>query len=223
MGLSLTPTDQWGGLPITVFLATVGIAGAFPLGILLALGRRSEKPAIRGICVAYIELIRGVPLISVLFMAAVMLPLFFQGDIGIDKLGRAQIAIVLFTAAYMAEVVRGGLQAVPKGQFEAALALGLGYGQAMRLVILPQALKLSAPAMVNSFISTFKDTSLVVVVGVFDLLNATRVALNDPEWRAFQTEGFIFAGLFYWGACFAMSKYSHHLSTERVRAQEISS
>lgn len=217
-GLAAVPSDQWGGLPLTVLLAVSGLAGAFPLGVLLALGRQSQQPVIKAVSVAYIELIRGVPLISVLFMASVMLPLFLPPELSIDKLLRAQIGIMLFTAAYIAEVVRGGLQALPKGQFEAAAALGLSYWQSLRLVILPQALRLVIPALVNSFISTFKDTSLVVVIGVFDLLNATRTALNDPSWREYQTEGFFFAGVIFWIACYAMSKYSQHL--ERAASGE---
>ncbi len=210
-GLTLVPNSLWGGLPLTLMLAVVGIVAAFPLGIVLALGRRSHLPAIRALSVTYIELIRGVPLISLLFMASVMFPLFLPEGVTIDKLLRAQVGIILFTAAYLAEVVRAGLQAIPRGQFEAASAMGLGYWQSMRLVILPQALKLVIPPMVNSFISTFKDTSLVIIIGLFDLLNTARTAMNDPLWRAFQTEAYIVAGLIFWVFCFFMSKYSQYL------------
>src|ERR1700726_482669 len=173
----------WGGLPLALFLAIVGMAFAFPLAILLALGRRSPLPAVRTICIAYIELIRGVPLITVLFMASVMLPLFLPAGMTIDKLLRAQLAIILFAAAYLAEVIRGGLQAIPKGQIEAADALGLGYWQRTRLIVLPQALAMVIPPLVNTFIGTFKDTTLVIIIGLFDLLGTVTAALNDANWR----------------------------------------
>ncbi len=211
LGLAHVSNTQWGGLPLTLMLSVVGILFAFPLGVALALGRRSHMPAIRALSVAYIELIRGVPLISVLFMASVMFPLFLPEGVNIDKLLRAQIGIILFTAAYVAEVVRAGLQAIPRGQFEAADSLGLGYAHKMGLVILPQALKLVIPPMVNSFISTFKDTSLVIIIGLFDLLNSARTALNDPSWRAYQTEGYLVAGLIFFLFCFFMSRYSQYL------------
>ena len=181
LGLSYVETDLWNGLPLTLILAVVGMAFAFPLAILLALGRRSQLPAVRAICVAYIELIRGVPLITVLFMASVMLPLFLPTGMTIDKLLRAQVAFILFAAAYLAEVVRGGLQAIPKGQIEAADALGLGYWQRTRLIVLPQALALVIPPLVNTFIGTFKDTSLVIVIGLFDLLGTANAALSRRE------------------------------------------
>jgi len=178
-GLTYVENTQWGGLPLTLILSTFGIALAFPLGIVLALGRRSNMPAIKSICVVYIELIRGVPLISLLFMSAVMLPLFLPEGMSIDKLLRAQIAIILFAAAYMAETIRGGLQAIPKGQFEGADSLGLSYWQQMRLIVLPQALKIVIPPLVGLFIALFKDTSLVVIIGIFDLTQAAKVALTD--------------------------------------------
>ncbi len=173
-GLPYVPQERWGGLPITLILATFGLAFAFPLSILVALGRRSSLPAIKVLSVLYVELIRGVPLISLLFMASVMFPLFLPEGMNIDKLLRAQIAIILFAGAYLAEVVRGGLQALPKGQYEAAEAVGLSYWQKTGLIILPQALRLVIPPLVNTFIGFFKDTSLVLIIGIFDLLTAAR-------------------------------------------------
>ncbi|HZT51076.1 MAG TPA: amino acid ABC transporter permease, partial [Stellaceae bacterium] len=182
LGLAYVPTDLWGGLPLTLILAIVGLALAFPLAIVLALGRRSRMPAVRALSVAYIELVRGVPLITVLFMASVMLPLFLPEGTTIDKLVRAQAGFVLFYAAYLAEVVRGGLQAIPPGQTEAAQALGLGYWRTMRLVVLPQALRISIPGLVNEFISLFKNTTLVLAVSLFDLLGMVEPSVADPKW-----------------------------------------
>jgi general L-amino acid transport system permease protein len=213
-GMSYVETSLWNGLPLTLILAVVGIALAFPLAILLALGRRSELPAIRAICVAYIELVRGVPLITVLFMASVMLPLFLPTGMTIDKLLRAQVAFILFSAAYLAEVVRGGLQAIPKGQIEAADALGLGYWQRTRLIILPQALALVIPPLVNTFIGTFKDTSLVIIIGLFDLLGTANAALTDANWRGFYLEAYVFTAAIYFSFCFFMSRYSQMLERE---------
>ena len=210
-GLTFVENGRWGGLPLTLILSVVGIVASFPLAILLALGRRSDMPAIRAVCVGFIELVRGVPLISVLFMASVMFPLFLPEGVSIDKLLRAQVGIILFTAAYLAEAVRGGLQAVPRGQYEAADALGLGYWKKMGLIILPQALKVSIPPIVNQFISMFKDTSLVIIIGLFDLLSTTKAALADPLWRPFYVEGYIFAGLIFWTFCFFMSRYSQFI------------
>lgn len=210
-GLDVVETSQWGGLMLTLVIAVVGIAGAMPIGILLALGRRSEMPAIRVICVTFIEFWRGVPLITVLFMSSVMLPLFLPEQVSIDKLLRALIAVTLFEAAYIAEVVRGGLQAIPKGQYEAGRALGLGYWRLMGLVILPQALKLVIPGIVNTFIALFKDTSLVIIIGLFDLFNSIHQATVDPAWLGFSTEGYVFAAAVYWIFCFGMSRYSMHL------------
>jgi general L-amino acid transport system permease protein len=210
-GLSVVATSQWGGLMLTLVIAAVGIAGALPLGILLALGRRSQMPAIRVLCVTFIEFWRGVPLITVLFMSSVMLPLFLPEGMGFDKLVRALIGVILFQSAYIAEVVRGGLQAIPKGQYEAAAAMGLGYWRMMLLVILPQALKLVIPGIVNTFIALFKDTSLVIIIGLFDLLNSIKQASTDPAWLGMATEGYVFAALIFWLFCFAMSRYSQHL------------
>ena len=210
-GLTYVENSLWGGLPLTLILSTFGVAFAFPIGVLLALGRRSHMPAIKSLCVVYIELIRGVPLISLLFMSAVMLPLFLPEGMSVDKLLRAQIAIILFAAAYIAETVRGGLQAIPKGQYEGANSIGLTYWQMMRLVILPQALKIVIPPMVGIFIAMFKDTSLVVIIGIFDLTQAAKAALADQAWRGFSTEVYVFISIIYFGFCYSMSKYSQSL------------
>jgi general L-amino acid transport system permease protein len=218
-GLSYVPTDLWSGLPLTLILAIVGLALAFPLAILLALGRRSHMPAVRALCVAYIELIRGVPLITVLFMASVMLPLFLPEGTTIDKLLRAQAGFVLFYAAYLAEVVRGGLQAIPAGQEEAADALGLGYWRKMRLVILPQALKIAIPPLVNIFIAGFKDTTLVTIIGLFDLISTASNAITDPSWRGFYVEAYAFIAAIYFVFCFFMSRYSQTLERSLAKGR----
>jgi general L-amino acid transport system permease protein len=211
LGLPYVENERWGGLILTLLLASFGIAAAFPLSILLALGRRSEMPVIRALCVGYIELVRGVPLISVLFMASVMLPLFLPSGLTLDKLLRAQIALILFAAAYLAEVVRGGLQAIPKSQYEMADALGLTYWQETIHVILPQALRIAVPPLVNTFIGFFKDTSLVLIIGLFDLLSTIKVSLTDPAWSGFGLEAYVFAALVYFVFCYAMSLYSRGL------------
>jgi general L-amino acid transport system permease protein len=219
-GLSLVTEDYWGGLPITLILATFGLAFSFPLAVLVALGRRASKlPAVKLLCVLYVELIRGVPLISVLFMASVMFPLFMPAGINIDKLLRAQIAFILFAGAYLAEVVRGGLQALPKGQAEAADGLGLSYWQKTGFIILPQALRLVIPPLVNTFIGFFKDTSLVLIIGLFDLLTMGKVALSDPPWQSFSTEVYIGLAVVYIAFCFAMSKYSRGLERDLNRSR----
>lgn len=210
-GLRYVENTQWGGLPLTLILSTFGIALAFPFGVMLALGRRSKMPAIKTLCVLYIELIRGVPLISMLFMSSVMLPLFLPEGFSIDKLLRAQIAIIMFAAAYLAEVVRGGLQAIPKGQYEGADSLGLSYGQKMGFIILPQALKIVIPPLCSLFIAVFKDTSLVVIIGIYDLMQSTKVALTDPAWRGFSIESYVFVSVIYFIFCYGMSKYSQNL------------
>ncbi len=213
-GLSFVSQDRWGGLPVTLILATFGLAFGFPLGILVALGRRSKLPAIRSLCVLYVELIRGVPLISLLFMASVMFPLFMPDGVNIDKLLRAQIAFVLFAGAYLAEVVRGGLQAVPRGQHEAAEALGLSYWKKNSLIVLPQAIRHVIPPLVNTFIAFFKDTSLVLIIGIFDLLTTAKTAIIDPAWQSFSVEVYLFVGLIYFAFCFAMSRYSRGLEAK---------
>lgn len=210
-GLPLVETHLWGGLLITLIIAIVGIVVSLPIGIMLALGRRSTMPVIRGLCTLYIEIWRGVPLITVLFMASVMLPLFLDAEMETDKLFRALVGVVLFSAAYMAEVVRGGLQAIPNGQYEAADALGLNYWKKMALVVLPQALKISIPAIVNTFIGLFKDTSLVLIIGMFDVLGIGQAANTDPNWLGFATESYVFVALVFWGFCFSMSRYSIYL------------
>lgn len=209
LGLSPVRTDLWGGLPLTVLLATVSIFLAFPLAIAVALGRRSNLPAIRSACIVYIELIRGVPLISVLFMASFMFPLFMPQGVTIDVLVRVIVGITLFAAAYMAEIIRGGLQAIPKGQLEAADTLGLSYWQTQRKIVLPQALAMVVPSVMNNFISIFKDTSLVTIVSMYELTGALSLALNsDVEWRPFKIEAYLFITLVYFIFCFAMSRYS---------------
>jgi general L-amino acid transport system permease protein len=210
-GLPFVSDDRWGGLPLTLILSIAGIVLSFPLAVFLALGRRSQLPAVRAWCVVYIELWRGVPLISVLFMASIMFPLFLPEGMTIDKLLRAQLGIILFTAAYLAEIVRGGLQAIPRGQYEAADSIGLTYWQKTRLVILPQALKVVIPPLVGQFITTFKDTSLVIIIGLYDLLSSTKVALSDPQWRAFYVEGYVAAALIYFVFSYVMSQYSQYL------------
>ncbi len=210
-GLPYVENERWGGLILTLLLTTFGIAAAFPLAIALALARRSSMPMIQALAVGFIELVRGVPLISLLFMASVMLPLFLPQGVSIDKLLRAQIAMILFASAYLAEVVRGGLQAIPKEQYEAADALGLTYFEKMYSVVLPQALRIAVPPLVNTFIGFFKDTSLVVVIGLFDLLSTIKVALNEPAWTGFGVEAYLFAAVVYFVFCFAMSLYSRRL------------
>jgi general L-amino acid transport system permease protein len=221
LGLTAVPEDSWGGLPITLILATLGAAFSFPLAVLVALGRRSTRmPAVKMLCVLYVELIRGVPLISVLFMASVMFPLFMPSGVNIDKLLRAQIAFILFAGAYLAEVIRGGLQALPKGQTDAADALGLSYWQKTGFVILPQALRLVIPPLVNTFIGFFKDTSLVLIIGIFDLLTMGKVALSDPPWQSFSTEVYLALAAVYVVFCFAMSKYSRSLERDLNRSRQ---
>jgi len=208
-GLSRVETDRWGGLPLTLLLASLSVSMAFPLAVLVALGRRSGMPVIRSLCTIYVELVRGVPLISVLFMASFMFPLLMPQGFSIDVLVRVLLGITLFAAAYMAEVVRGGLQAVPKGQLEAAATLGLSYWQTQRKVVLPQALAMVVPGIVNGFISTFKDTSLVTIVSLYELTGAMGLALNaDADWRPFKVEGYLFIASIYFLFCFSMSRYS---------------
>lgn len=209
-GLPFVETPLWGGLMVTLILSFVGIAVSLPFGIVLALGRRSNMPVIRLICTIFIEIVRGIPLITVLFMASVMLPLFLPQGMTVDKFLRALIGVSFFASAYMAEVIRGGLQAIPKGQAEGADSLGLSYWQKMRLVILPQALKLVIPGIVNTFIGLFKDTSLVSIIGMFDLLGIVRQNFSDANWASPVTplSGLVFAGFTFWLFCFGMSRYS---------------
>ncbi len=218
-GLPYVETRVWGGLLVTLVISFTGIIGSLPLGILLALGRRSQLPIVRTLSIVFIELWRGVPLITVLFFATYMLPLFLPESWQIDGLLRVLIGVVLFSAAYLAEVVRGGLQAIPRGQFEGAMALGLGYWRMTGLVILPQALKLVIPGMVNSFIALFKDTTLVLIVAIFDLLGQLRAAFADPTWATPVTlfTGFAFAGIIYFLVSFGMSRYALAMERRLVR------
>ena len=213
-GLVPVESTKWSGLPLTLLLSFFGILASYPLGVLLALGRQSRMPVIKSLCVVYIEMIRGVPLITMLFMSTVMFPLFLPEGVTIDKVLRAQAAIILFTAAYIAEVVRGGLQAMDKGQYEAAESLGLNYFQMMRLIILPQALKIVIPPTVGILISAFKDTSLVVIIALYDILNTTKSILSEPEWTGFSTEAYIFIAIIYYICCFSMSQYSRKIEKE---------
>jgi len=212
--LSYVETGLWGGIPVTMILATYGLLFAFPFGILLALGRRSHLPLIKGLCVGFIELIRGVPLISLLIMASVMLPLFLPSGMTFDKFLRAQVAVILFAGAYIAEIIRGGLQSLPKGQFEAADAMGLNYVQKTAFVVLPQALRVVIPPLINTFIGFFKDTSLVLIIGIFDFLNTANQALVDPNWAGFPGEVYLFAAFVYFCFCYSMSRYSKWLEIE---------
>ena len=234
-GLPLVETAQWGGVLVTIVVASVGIVVSLPLGVLLALGRRSSMPVVRLLSVIFIEFVRGVPLITVLFMASVMLPLFlperatfcvmshcFDLSLSPDKLVRALVGVALFSAAYMAEVVRAGLQAIPRGQFEAAMAVGLSYWKSMYLIILPQALKITIPNIVNSAVGLFKDTTLVFVVGIFDLLKTVEAARIDPQWATpvTSTTGYAFLAIFYFLSCYAMSRYARYVEARLARGAQ---
>jgi len=220
-GLSAVETARWGGLPLTLLLATLSIVCAFPLALVVALGRRSSLPAIRTLCTLYVELVRGVPLISVLFMASFMLPLFMPQGMKIDVLLRVLVGITLFAAAYLAEVVRGGLQALPKGQEEAAASLGLNYWQTQRKIVLPQALATVVPGIMNNFIAIFKDTSLVTIVSLYELTGSLGLALNsDADWRPYKIEGYLFIAAIYLSFCFAMSRYSLWIEARANRGRQ---
>jgi general L-amino acid transport system permease protein len=208
MGLEPVPTNKFGGFMLTLTIGVSGIVGSLPLGIALALGRQSHMPAIRMICVAFIEFIRGVPLITLLFVASTMLNYFLPPGTTFDLLLRVLIMVILFSAAYLAEVVRGGLQAIPKGQIEAADSMGLKYWQSMRLIILPQALKISIPGIVNTFIGLYKDTTLVIIIGLFDPLGMGRASLADTKWQGLSTEIYVFVAIFFFVSCFSMARYS---------------
>ncbi|HEX2581208.1 MAG TPA: amino acid ABC transporter permease [Dongiaceae bacterium] len=210
-GLRVVPTAQWGGLLLTFVVGGVAIVLGPPLGILLALGRRSSMPLLATCTAVLIEIVRGVPLITILFMTNVMLPLFLPPGMNVDVLLRVLVGIVLFTAAYIAEVVRGGLQAIPRGQYEAAQSVGLNYWGMMGLVVLPQALRITLPGIMNTLINLFQDTSLVSIIGLYDFLNIIRVGNKDPNWLGYQIEGFVFAGFVYWVIGFLMSRYSARL------------
>ena len=217
-GLPMVETPLWGGLFLTLVVSYVGMAMSLPMGIVLALGRRSKMPAVQVVCVFFIEFCRGVPLITVLFMAGILLPLFLPTGVNFDKLLRALLGLSFFAAAYMAEVVRGGLQAIPKGQFEGARSLGLGYWTMMRLIILPQAITIVIPGIVNTFIGLFKDTSLVYIISIFELLYTVRNSFSDPTWAAstVPTSGLVFAAVVFWIFCFGMSRYSK-FTEDRLR------
>jgi general L-amino acid transport system permease protein len=210
IGLPVVDTVLWGGVLVTIVVATVGIVVSLPIGILLALGRRSRMPTVRFFATLFIEFVRGVPLITVLFMASVMLPLFVPEQFEPDKLLRALVGIALFASAYMAEVVRAGLQAIPKGQFEGAMAVGLSYSPMMRLIVLPQALRITIPNIVNTYIGLFKDTTLVTIIGIFDLLHTIEVSRIDPKWATpvTSTTGYAVAAIFYLIFCYGMSRYA---------------
>lgn len=211
LGLTPVPEDRWGGLPVTLLLASSGMVLAFPIAILVALGRLSGNPSLRFVCYLYVEIIRGVPLISVLFLASVLFPLFLPDGMHFSKLLRAQLAIVIFVAAYLSELIRGGLQSLGPGQGEASTALGLGYWRTLALIRLPQALTLALPPIVSLFIGFFKNTSLVMTIGIFDLLNAAKSAVAEPAWQGFGTEAYLFAAAIYFAFCLAMSRYGLHL------------
>lgn len=213
-GLEVVPTTKWGGLMLTLVVATVGILFAFPIGIIVAFGRQSNLPIIRSICVTYVELIRGVPLITILFMSSIILPLFFPEGVTFNKLLRALIGITLFQAAYVAENIRGGLQSISKGQYEAADAVGLSYWQKMFLVILPQALKVAIPNLVGAFIALFQDTTLVLIIGLFDLLAMVRIASADSHWMGMETEGYVFVTVIFWAFCYGMSRFANRLEKQ---------
>jgi general L-amino acid transport system permease protein len=217
--LPVVETALWGGLLLTLVVAIVGMATSLPLGIGLALGRRSKLPVVRILATTFIEVVRGVPLITVLYMASLMLPLFLPPGLTVDKLLRALVGVSLFSGAYMAEVVRGGLQAVPRGQYEGAMALGLTRWQMLRKIVLPQALRLVIPGIVGSYIALFKDTSLVLIIGLFDLLGIIQLNFTDADWATANTPatGYIFAGAVYWVFCFGMSRYSQFME-RRLRA-----
>ncbi|MEP6730129.1 MAG: amino acid ABC transporter permease [bacterium] len=217
-GLSSVATEFWGGLPLTFLLSTVSFALAFPFGVALALGRRSEMPAVRTMSITYIELIRAVPLVSMIFMAAVMFPLFVPQSFTLDKLLRAHVAFVMVMSAYLAEVLRGGLQAIPKGQYEAAASIGLPYWPTTVMIVLPQAVRTTIPSIVNTFIGFFKDTSLVAVIGLFDLLGAAKAVIVDPKWVGFGVEVYLFVAAVYFTFTFSVSRYTQRL--ERVLSAE---
>jgi general L-amino acid transport system permease protein len=220
LGTHVVETNYWGGLTVTLVVAIFGIVISLPVGMLLALGRRSSAPLIKYSSVIFIEVVRGIPLISVLFFASAMLPYFLEPGVDFNKLLRAMIGVVLFASAYMAEVIRGGLQAIPKGQYEGGMSIGLSYWQQMRLIIMPQALTTVIPGIVNTFIGLFKDTTLVLIISIFDLLGILLSTLKDPEWLAPTTAytGYLTIALIYWVFCFAMSRYSVHMERKLDRS-----
>ena len=220
-GLRPTGTHQWGGLPLTLLMFVGTVVGGMPLAVLLALGRRSSLPAIKALCVGFIEIVRGVPLITVLFMASLMFPLFMPEGVTIDKFLRAQIGMILFFAAYAAEIVRGGLQAIPNGQYEAADAIGLSYWQKTNRIVLPQALRIVLPALMNDIIRAFKNTTFVSIIGLFDVLGATATALEDPLWVLYALEAYSFIFVLYFAFCYSMSKYSERVERDLSKGRNL--
>ncbi len=213
LGLPIVDTPQWGGFTLTLVIALSGIVVSLPLGVFLALGRRSKMPIVSLFSTIFIEFWRGIPLVAVLFMATIMFPLFLPAGVTFDQLLRAVIGVALFASAYMAEVVRGGLQAIPKGQYEGAMALGLPFGKMMRLIILPQALKIVIPGIVNTFIGLFKDTTLVLIIALFDLLGIVQSSIADPNWsiRSVPYTGYAFVAIVFWICCYSMARYSRYI------------
>jgi general L-amino acid transport system permease protein len=220
LGLSYVETREWGGLMLTVFISLYAGLIAIPLGVLLALGRRSELPVIKMLSIIFIEFWRGVPIVAVIFLASILLPLIMPSGVGVDRLARAVIGLGLVIAAYMAEAVRGGLQAIPEGQHEAATALGLGYWRATAFIILPQAMRISLPAITNEFIALIKNTTLVLIVSILDLLGIAQAALADPNWVGMNKEAYAFAGLLYWLGCFSLSRFAFALEQKRAKAEK---
>ena len=219
LGLDYVDTSLWGGLMLDVLISFVTVAGSLPLGILLAFGRRSQLPVVRTLSVCYIELWRGVPLLTVLFMSAVLLPLFLPEGVSFDRLLRAMVALILFNAAYMAEVVRGGLQGVDEGQDEAAASLGLHWWHTQAFIVLPQALRIVLPGIINTVVDLFKDTTLVTIIGLYDLLGAAEQALKDPAWLGFAKEGYVFSAVVFFVCCYAMSAYGRSMERRLAKGQ----
>jgi general L-amino acid transport system permease protein len=218
-GLAYVDTSLWGGLMLDLIVSFVTVAGSLPLGIVLAFGRRSQLPVVRTLSIGYIEVWRGVPLLTVLFMSAVVMPMFLPEGVSVDRLLRAMAALVLFNAAYMAEVVRGGLQGIDSGQEEAADSLGLSWLQAQAFVVLPQALRIIVPGIINTVVDLFKDTTLVTIIGLFDLLGAVEQALKDPAWLGFATEGYVFSAAVFFVCCFALSAYGRSMERRLAKRQ----
>lgn len=211
LGLPVVGTDKFGGFSLNLTIGLAGIVLSLPFGVVLALGRQSRLPIIRILSIVFIEAVRGVPLITLLFVSNIILPIFLPPDVALDSVIRVIVMVTAFASAYMAEVIRGGLQAIPKGQYEAAQAMGLSYWQMMRLIILPQALKISIPGIVNTFIGLFKDTTLVIIIGLFDILGIANAMVSNPDWLGLSSETYLVVALFFFTVCFSMSRYSMHL------------
>lgn len=220
LGLSPVETDQWGGLFVTVLLSITAMVTSLPAGIILALGREAASPLWRGLANITVEVIRGVPLLAILFMAVVLLPLFLPGGEAIGLFTRVVVGLCLYAAAYMAEVIRGALRTIPPGQGEAARSLGLGYWSCLGLVVLPQVVRAALPNIVSTFIQILKDSTLVLVVGVFDLLGVVQLTIADPKWNGYSAEAYLFAGLFFFTICFGLSRVAarleRHLDYQRT-------